>query len=190
MGVDALSTLLMKNPHFNLLPVDITFLRSFQSEWRRLEADEINSMVDRNEVTYQLPAACYDPILLLMFFRQNISGSTFFHIRNDPPSDDEANAIVGHDKLQDEYQADRGTPFYFQEKDFALYFNASPAQLDPTFQPVTTLTEAGTNRPFLFHFIIYNELEVSFDHDYCRYALLSSVRSGGCFNRCKIIEIQ
>ncbi len=134
----------MKNPHFNLLPVDITFLRSFQSVWRGLETHEIITMMERNEIIYQLPATCYDPILLLMFFRQNISGSTFFHIRNDPPSHDDAITMIGHDSSHDEYHADRGASLYFKEKDFALYFNASPAQLDPTFQPITTLTEAGT----------------------------------------------
>jgi len=143
MGVDALSLLLMKNPHFNLLPADLSFLRSFQSVWKGLETDEITTSVERNEIIYQLPAACYDPILLLMFFRQNISGSTFFHIRNDPPSNDDASAVIEYDSSHHDFEADRGASFYFREKDFALYFNASPAQLDPTFQPITTLTEAG-----------------------------------------------
>jgi hypothetical protein len=144
MGVDALSTLLTKNPRFNLLPVDLAFLKTFQVVWRGLEGDDHHSNFDRSEVIYQLPNACYDPGLLLMFFRHNISGSTFFHIRNDPSQDEKSGTSDIGETMQTGGDADQGAAFYFHERDFALYFNASPAQLDPTFQPVTTLTEAGT----------------------------------------------
>ena len=33
--------------------------------------------------------------------------------------------------------------FNFNYHDFSLYFNASPSQLDPNFQPVSTLTDVG-----------------------------------------------
>ena len=184
MGVDALSTLLMKNPRFNLLPVDLSFLRSFQSVWKGLETDEAHVTVERNEVIYQLPSACYDPALLLMFFRQNISGSTFFHIRNEPLSDEIADPTLSQDIAQDEYQADLGCSFFFKEKDFALYFNASPAQLDPSFQPVTTLTEAGKNlSSFILSHVKFNCVSLQYHyHDY-RAALLSYVWNRRCFDR-------
>ena len=70
ISLEALSSVLTKNPFYPLLPVDIAFVRNFQSHWTTItENDEsILSTPHDNERTYEFPDDV-DPMLVLMYFR-------------------------------------------------------------------------------------------------------------------------
>lgn len=70
ISLEALSSVLTKNPFYPLLPVDIAFVRDFQSQWTAItENDEsILSAPHDNERTYEFPIGV-DPMLVLMYFR-------------------------------------------------------------------------------------------------------------------------
>jgi hypothetical protein len=140
IGVDMLSSVLTKNPHFKWKQADFLFLRSFDSEWRKLESKE----TDENDYCYyyRFPDGVYDPCMFLLLFRQNLCGSTFFHRLNDiskdgstpSPTIDVSGAL-----------ASGGTALKMNDHDFSLYYNNAPSKLDPAFQGFNTLTEKGAD---------------------------------------------
>ncbi len=140
IGVDMLSSVLTKNPHFKWKQADFMFLRSFYDEWRELEDEDTE---EKNRCYYyKFPDGVYDPCMICLLFRQNLCGSTFFHRLND----------IGHDgstptptisvsgKL-----ASGGTRLQMNNHDFSVYYNNAPSKLDPAFQGFTTLTEKGAD---------------------------------------------
>lgn len=142
LAVDVLSIVLSKNPQFNWKSSDVKFLRSFEDAWLSLE-DEMNVPRVDKDVDYALPSFVYDPIMLLLFFRQNICGSTFFHRFQ------EAN-IESESLREDCYRGpsiipedDDGMMVPFDSREFAVFYNNTPSPLDPELQPVSTLTDKG-----------------------------------------------
>ena len=149
MSLDALSTVLMKNPRFNLLPKDLSFLRDFESKWKQLEKDEPSEQ--DHERLYGFPSSAYDPIMILVFFRQNISGSGFFHRLHLTDSEDSVQAkeqvdVSDNSSLNtrgEQGEMKKGLHLRFDSREFALFYNNTPSQLDPDLQAVSTLTSAG-----------------------------------------------
>jgi len=137
LPLDALSTVLKKNPYYQLLPADVAFLTQFQSAWKSLEQD-IDAMSECSTKVYELPVQMQDPIMLLLMFRQNISGSTFIQHLHESTEDKSARST---DIMQKELNG--CYKIQFLPKEFLFYFNSSPSQLDPNYQPLTTLTEKG-----------------------------------------------
>jgi len=82
IAVDMLSNVLMKNPHFNWKFPDFKFLRSFEEDWSSLEESKATT-VEAQDCFYEFPAEADDPCMVLLMFRQNICGSSFFHRLND-----------------------------------------------------------------------------------------------------------
>ena len=82
-------------------------------------------------------------------FRQNISGSKFFHILNETSTESEEENVGGeHNHVPVPMKDDTDCTsnevlFTFNPRDFSLCFNASQFQLDPSLQPVSTLTKTG-----------------------------------------------
>ncbi len=137
LPLDALSTVLKKNPYYQLLPADVAFLTQFRSAWKSLEHD-IDEISECSTKVYELPIQVQDPIMLLLMFRQNISGSTFIQHLHESTEDKSV-------KASDIMQKERSGCYkiHFLPKEFLFYFNSSPSQLDPDYQPLTTLTEKG-----------------------------------------------
>ena len=134
IAVDMLSILLTKNPHFHWKMSDLAFIDSFEKDWQALDENR-NTDFGEQEVEYQFPPESFqDPGIILLFLRQNLCGSTFFHRLNESIEDDEESCEVdGEDiGLVD-----------FNAHDFTFYYNNNPSKLDPNFQAVSTLTEKG-----------------------------------------------
>ena len=132
-----LSSVLTKNPHFKWKQADFLFLRSFDSEWRKLENEEIE---ENCCFYYKFPNEVYDPCMVLLLFRQNLCGSTFFHRLNDISHDGSTpspNISISGMK------ASGGVGLKMNNHDFSLYYNNAPSKLDPAFQGSNTLTEKG-----------------------------------------------
>ena len=137
--VEIISTGLTKSQHFNLHQSDVDFVKSFEHKWRKL-GHEVSSLEGE---FYEFPLAVYDPVLVLLYFRQNISGSTFFNLWQ----------LSSTDRSQREYELDVSTNATFESsagasckldhRDFSLCYNATRFQLDPEFQAVSTLTDKG-----------------------------------------------
>ena len=140
IAVDMLSSVLTKNPHFKWKQPDFFFLRSFRNEWEKLEIEKI----EKNDhcCYYKFPDGVNDPCMVLLLFRQNLCGSTFFHRLNDIGQDGStpSPSIVVHDMLES-----GGTALRMNEHDFSLYYNNAPSKLDPAFQGLSTLTEKGAD---------------------------------------------
>lgn len=97
------------------------------------------------------PSIVHDPIMVLVYFRQNISGSTYFHILHESAvNGDIENFSTSEGYLAEILQGDNShdnhtmtTNICFNPREFTLFYNASPSQLDPNFQNVSTLTDIG-----------------------------------------------
>lgn len=70
ISLEALSSVLTKNPFYPLLPVDIGWVRDFESKWTAItETDESILNAPRENIrTYEFPDGV-DPMLVLMYFR-------------------------------------------------------------------------------------------------------------------------
>ena len=135
-SLDALSSLLKKNPWFNLLHSDLMFIKSFEGALRELDSnDEDGSPPSDSIRIYSLPQHIRDPLIIMLMFRQNVCGSTFIqHLHYD-------DASTGTVQLQEDHGDFK---LRFNElTEFQFYFNSHPSQLDPNFQPLTTLTYKG-----------------------------------------------
>lgn len=121
IAVDMLSSVLTKNPRYTWKQADIDFMDTFS----------VDSTVGVNAThqvhTYMVPAnSIVDPGMLLVYFRQNICGSTFFH----PLLLSEGVTLDSSDG----FETSQGLRFY--------YNNATSA-LDPKYQAFSTLTKKG-----------------------------------------------
>ena len=76
LTLDALSSLLKKNPWFNLLSSDLTFIKNFSGALKEVGHDD-DPTPPACTRTYVLPRHVHDPIILLLMFRQNLCGNTF-----------------------------------------------------------------------------------------------------------------
>ncbi|KAG7353587.1 hypothetical protein IV203_002942 [Nitzschia inconspicua] len=139
IAVDMLSNVLTKNPHFKWKKADFAFLRSFEKEWVKLENGETKGSQYRY---YKFPKIVYDPCMVLLFLRQNLCGSTFFHRLNDIDQ-------TGHNpsppitKTEKSNDSTKGVSLNLNQHEFSLYYNYAPSKLEPTFQGLSTLTEKG-----------------------------------------------
>jgi hypothetical protein len=141
--VETISTELTKSQHFDLSQSDIEFIKSFEETWRSLE-NEVSSSQSHEEF-YEYPLLVYDPVLVLLCFRQNISGSTFFNIwrRNTTQSIQQTERETSLLNTESNYNVRDGASFTFDHNDFSLCYNATQFQLNPEFQAVSTLTDKG-----------------------------------------------
>jgi hypothetical protein len=98
-----------------------------------------------HEEFYEYPLLVYDPVLVLLCFRQNISGSTFFNIwrRNTTQSIQQTERETSLLNTESNYNVRDGASFTFDHNDFSLCYNATQFQLNPEFQAVSTLTDKG-----------------------------------------------
>ena len=143
LSVDALSCVLQKNPHYNLLQADIKFLEMFQNVWKKIEPE--NENYRNNDCYYEFPKYVYDPVLIMMYFRQNIIGSTYFHRLQE--------AVIENDLEKGSgttFRAPSSSSFLksglllrYDFKHFRIYYNNAPSPLNPNLQPISTLTNKG-----------------------------------------------
>ena len=124
ISVDSISALLVKNSSYVWKQVDLDFIKFFEVEWKKVDPGlEFEASKQRY---YRLPNYI-DPGFLLLFFRQNLCGSTFFHLLS--ATDSHVMKIRVGDTVV-------CVPAQF-------YYNNAPTTLDPMFQPSSTLTTKG-----------------------------------------------
>lgn len=75
LPLNAISSLLTKNPWYALLPQDVMFLRNFHIHMSNFDSDYGNKPA-KSTRTYSLPPYIHDPLVILLLFRRNITGST------------------------------------------------------------------------------------------------------------------
>lgn len=136
IAVDMLSSVLTKNPHYHWRISDISFIRSFQAHWDDLENDKFSDVSSKRR-TYAFPLSAFDPGMIILYFRQNICGSTFFHLLS-------TSEWVSENDCVDEARVDDGN-LRFDPTDLVFYYNTSPSKLDPNFQSESTLTAKGAH---------------------------------------------
>mmetsp|Transcript_25433 Transcript_25433/g.37566 ORF Transcript_25433/g.37566 Transcript_25433/m.37566 type:complete len:1823 (-) Transcript_25433:3041-8509(-) len=137
LEVDTWSTVLTKNPQFSWKAADIEFLKTFRSRWSHLEEDSKEKKINKSGYWFKLPPSVYDPLSVIMYFQQNLCGSTFFHRLNTSIEEEECTPsstflLGGED----------GVEISFCPNEFLLFYNNAPSPLDPKYQ-ACTLTEQG-----------------------------------------------
>ena len=75
LPLNTISSVLMKNPYYALLPSDVAFLRGFNDEMVQLDSEYDNSSA-KSKRSYALPSHIRNPLFILLLFRRNITGST------------------------------------------------------------------------------------------------------------------
>jgi hypothetical protein len=140
MAVESISLSLAKSNRFKLSSDDIHFITTFQSTWRQLdEGGDTRTSKESDEHFFAVPSFVFDPIMMLLYFRQNISGSSFFNIwhqdKKNENAPDKGSSLPNSEVL--------GRRYVFDRRDFSLYYNATRFQLDPQYQAVSTLTKKG-----------------------------------------------
>lgn len=135
IGVDMLASVLTKNPHYLWRQSDLNFMNSFEKDWANL--DEEVPVVSDQTCIYEFPVGACDPCMVLLMFRQNICGSTFFHRLNDFGMSTTPHVSISS------WLDDGGAALSWNSHAFTLYYNNAPSKLDPSFQGVSTLTGKG-----------------------------------------------
>ena len=139
LPLDALSSVLNKNPQYTLLATDMSFIRNFSRRLKEIEP-EIESNDNSCVRTYELPSHVEDPLTLLLMFRQNICGSTFIQLLHYESNEVDMQAL---DML--EVNAEDGSIILngLPGNEFCFFFNSLGLGLDPSAQHFTTLTNQG-----------------------------------------------
>lgn len=140
LPLDALSSVLNKNPQYTLLATDMSFINNFSRRLKEIEP-EIDSNVDSYVRTYDLPSHVQDPLTLLLMFRQNICASTFIQRLHHESS--EADVQVSDMMKTNAEDGNIRVTFPLPRNEFCFFFNSLGLGLDPAAQHVTTLTEQG-----------------------------------------------
>ena len=122
LTLDSLSSLLNKNPWFNLLNTDLTFIKGFKSALRSLGKEEENLVLPTR--TFILPPTVLDPLVILLMFRHNICGNTFFHELHTQNESSKSNIVEVVEDNEEVMIRFTTLPTFFQ-----IYFNSSPSRL-------------------------------------------------------------
>jgi hypothetical protein len=133
IAVEMLSSVLTKNPKYSWRPQDLSFVKAYQASWTELDGPSY-STVSESLVRYVVPAFVSTPGMLLLYFRQNLCGSTYFQ----PLMNQESAS-----RVRDLPQSYESGLIEFEWADFVFYYNNAPSKLDPSFQAQCTLTEKG-----------------------------------------------
>lgn len=139
MGVESISTAVSKTLQFNISRSDVDFVKTFEETWHSLD----NEKFSPTDEVYEFPLAVYDPVLVLLYFRQNVSGSTFFNPWQRPRGEELPEQIALDMKIDDNKASRSGIPFKLDHRDFSLIYNATQFQLNPQFQAISTITDKG-----------------------------------------------
>ena len=121
IAVDLLAAVLTKNPRYAWRPSDVQFVVEYNEKLR--EVEEIEKETESSTFFYSFPASVSDPSAILLYFRQNLCGSTYFHP-----------LICSNSSDTD---AMGGAPA------FSFYYNNFPSKLSPKLQGRSTLTAKG-----------------------------------------------
>jgi len=142
LSVDTLSSLLTKNPNFNWKKEDLQLIRSFRRSFSVLgEGDEVQ--INSEDSIYEFPEQVFDPLAVLLYFKQNLCGSTFFHRLQDQNSEQaEIDAML---TIQGEGCCSGfGLEVKFDPSEFRFFYNNAPSPLDPGYEHLSTLTLKGS----------------------------------------------
>lgn len=132
IGAEMLSSVLVKNPEYFWRGHDLSFVRSFRREWEVLDAPSVPH--SSNDRVYRIPNCITDPGMVLLFFRQNLCGSTYFH----PLKSQEWASF-----LKDSSESNNASEKNSSSTEFVFFYNNAPSKLDPKFQGLSTLTVKG-----------------------------------------------
>jgi hypothetical protein len=141
IAIDMLSSVLTKNPLYNWRDPDFAFVRNFREEWLSLQEDDGKPAESaESERHYAFPAAVYDPVMVLLYFRQNLGGSTFFHRLQGTENE---RALKTDLSSHDRDPIHGASNLVLNWSSFAFYYNNAPSKLDPKTQALSTLTSKG-----------------------------------------------
>jgi hypothetical protein len=155
-ALDALSIILRNNTRFTIELKDLVLLKSFGNDDGGSEGLLPDGHATRRRETLLLPKGVGDPFLFLLFLRNNVCGSGFFHVLN---AEVGAERFFGWDDAEEGGSGGSAEDYREEEREceedpdddgaaaslpietgaFTFYYNSSRATLDT----VTTLTQKG-----------------------------------------------
>jgi len=135
IAADMLSSVLSKNPQYSWKRADLSFVNSFETMRGELDESSRKQLAD-HELVYEFPRYVSDlgmVLMVLLYFRQNICGSTFFHIVNSMEWDPGTTSVT----------STKENAVRLDSLNFVFYYNYAPSKTDPRLQAQSTLTEKG-----------------------------------------------
>jgi len=130
IGLDMLSVVVTKNPHYAWKEADISFIQNFALQWRAVDGGGA-SETHEVEKSYALPLEVFDPGMIMLYFRQNLCGSTYFQ------------QLVESQAKSAETDAEVLGPSLVESLQLTCFFNNSPSKLNSELQSRSTLTARG-----------------------------------------------
>jgi len=138
IALDALSKVLKKNPHYNLLPMDMMFVQHFEHKY---ESNESSSS-SREVFVYDLPGICDDPYFFTLYFLRNICSCGFFHILHEADSSDERTGDISPEDPNETPMTDHFCArLDLDQSPVKFFYNNTPSPIDSKFS--STLTKRG-----------------------------------------------
>jgi hypothetical protein len=133
IAVDMFSAVLTKNSHYAWKQSDLIFVQSYEDTWTTLdEGGHIPSVA--TERIYSFPNKIgADPAFLILYFRQNLCGSTYFHTLH-----------FEGEPVQQQLLPIEDNVIRLKSLNPVFYYNNAPSKLNPRFQGQSTLTEKGS----------------------------------------------
>ena len=138
LSVDSLAAVLVKNHAYSWRLLDWEFVRSFGAEWAKVEGSdemEANTLTSSRR-EYHCPVPIPVLGMVLLYFRQNLCGSTFFY-----PLVHQADGSDERHSFGDE----SAFGVSFGDRYLTFYYNNAPSKLDPSIQDQLTLTSKGAD---------------------------------------------
>jgi hypothetical protein len=124
ISLDLLASVLMKNPRYTWRTADVNFVVEYSRMWKEVDDGFIEEDFGSQVWFYSFPSTVCDPNMVLLYFRQNICGSTFFH------------PFVATNSREESAEENQAPSFTF-------YYNNFPSKLSPKLQGRSTLTKKG-----------------------------------------------
>lgn len=131
IAVDTLGSVITKNPRYSWKRADLRFVESFEKEWLKLNSPNLSELT-RTKRMYVFPKQAFDLGMVLLYFRQNLCGSSYIHPLTSEESyhENECGNLGEDDKL-------------IESMDLRFYYSNIPSKLLHNYQGQSTLTEKG-----------------------------------------------
>ena len=135
IALEQLTSLLCKNPYFELKSEDLNFLETYEMSMGINDDDK-----QQSEYIFNFPSIVNDPLLVCCMFRQNICGSAYFHRLAIADKSSHVDNDVFYSNMNQEENVAR-----FVESNFSFFYINTPTPLNNNLQSTSTLTHKGAH---------------------------------------------
>ena len=164
IALEQLTSLLCKNPYFELKLDDLHFLETYEM---RFGIDDFEKQETEHYFTF--PSIINDPLVVCCMFRQNICGSAYFHrLTIAEKTSNSTSTYINESEI-----SMQDNSAMFVQSNFSFFYINTPTPLNNNMQSTSTLTKKGA------HFARHTGGGVALIH-------LELLQDGRLMNRCEV----